>query len=107
MADELIRTPYGEMPAYVAVPAAAGPWPGVVVVHDFAGMGQDLRNQADSLPGDGYLAAAPDLWHWGSRLRCLWTIMREMGAGRGGRSTISRACGAGSPAMAGARARSA
>jgi dienelactone hydrolase len=33
MTVEVIRTPYGEMPAYVAAPAAAGPWPGVVVVH--------------------------------------------------------------------------
>jgi len=34
---ELIRTPSGQMPAYVAAPAGAGPWPGVVVIHDFAG----------------------------------------------------------------------
>jgi carboxymethylenebutenolidase len=83
MTNELIRTAYGEMPVYVAVPATAGPWPGVVVVHDFAGMGRDLRNQADWLASNGYLAAAPDLYYWGSRLRCLWTIMREMGAARG------------------------
>ena len=25
-----IRTPNGQMPAYVATPAATGPWPGVV-----------------------------------------------------------------------------
>ncbi len=83
MTTELIRTAYGEMPLYVATPATAGPWPGVVVVHDFAGMGQDLRNQADWLASQGYLAAAPDLYYWGSRLRCLWTIMREIGSGRG------------------------
>jgi len=29
------------------------------------------------------VAAAPDLYYWGSRLRCLWTIMREVTAGRG------------------------
>ena len=51
MTDLMIRTAYGEMPVYVAVPATEGPWPGVVVVHDFGGMGQDLRNQADWLPG--------------------------------------------------------
>lgn len=83
MTDEMIRTPSGQMPAYVVVPPAAGPWPGVVVIHDFAGMSQDLRNQADWLAGEGYLAAAPDLYYWGSRLRCLRTIMREIAAGSG------------------------
>jgi carboxymethylenebutenolidase len=79
----VIQTPNGQMPAYVAVPDGAGPWPGVVVVHDFAGMTRDLRNQADWLAGEGFLAAAPDLYYWGSRLRCLWTVMREVTAGTG------------------------
>ena len=83
MTDVMIATPNGQMPAYVAAPAGAGPWPGVVVVHDFAGMSHDLRNQADWLASEGYLAAAPDLYYWGSRLRCLWTIMREVTAGTG------------------------
>jgi carboxymethylenebutenolidase len=83
MMDEMIRTPYGQMPTYVAAPPATGPWPGVVVVHDFAGMSHDLRNQADWRAGEGYMAAAPDLYYWGSRLRCLWTIIRELAAGAG------------------------
>jgi carboxymethylenebutenolidase len=83
MADEMIRTPGGQMPAYVAVPPGAGPWPGVVVVHDWGGMSRDLRNQADWLASEGYLATAPELYYWGSRVRCLWTIMRDTAAGKG------------------------
>jgi carboxymethylenebutenolidase len=55
----------------------------VVVIHDFTGMSHDLRNQADWLAGEGFLAAAPDLYYWGSRLCCLWTMMREVTAGKG------------------------
>lgn len=53
MTDVMIATPNGQMPAYVATPAGGGPWPGVVVVHDFAGMSHDLRlrNVAAPVPG--------------------------------------------------------
>jgi carboxymethylenebutenolidase len=83
MPEVMIGTPNGQMPAYVATPDGTGPWPGVVVIHDFAWMSHDLRNQADWLASEGYLAAAADLYYWGSRLRCLWTIMREVTAGQG------------------------
>lgn len=83
MVDVVIATPTGQMPAYVAIPATDDSWPGVVVIHDFTGMSHDLRNQADWLAREGFLAVAPDLYYWGSRLRCLWTIMREVTAGHG------------------------
>lgn len=80
-----IPTPSGSMPAYVARPSSSTPWPGVVVVHDFTGMSADLRHQADWLAAEGFLAVAPDLYHWGSRLGCLWTIMGDIGR-RSGRT---------------------
>ncbi len=73
------------MPAYCAVPTTPPPWPGVVVIHDITGMSHDLRAQADWLAGQGFLAVAPDLYYWSSRLGCLRTIMRDLGK-RAGRS---------------------
>lgn len=83
MSDVVVPTGHGDMPVHVAVPDVPGPWPGVVLVHDVTGMSGDLRHQADWLAREGFLAAAPDLFHRGGRLRCLRTAAKDLGARRG------------------------
>ena len=83
MPDVIVPTRQGDMPAYFAQPAGAGSWPGVVVIHDIIGMSTDARNHVDWLAGEGYLAVAPDLFHWGSKFACIRAVMRETAARKG------------------------
>jgi carboxymethylenebutenolidase len=100
MTQVRIHTTRGEMPAHVAVPAGEGPWPGVVVIHDALGMSTDIRNQADWLAREGYLAVAPDLYYWGRRIRCMIATVRlgerprsELGAARSWLASDERCTG--------------
>jgi carboxymethylenebutenolidase len=68
---------------YLARPTGAGPWPGVVVLHEAFGIDDVMRRQADRLAAAGYLTLMPDLFSEGGAKRCLIATMRAVAAGEG------------------------
>lgn len=72
-----LATPDGRLEAMIARPSGAGPWPGVVVVHDAMGFSADLRRTMELLTGKGYLVVAPNLFSRG-RVRCVRSIYRAL-----------------------------
>lgn len=76
-----------EATTYLAKPVPTsdrqGPWPGVVVVHDAFGAGNDMKEQADWLAAAGYIAAMPDLYYGKSAIRCVQSAFRQLSAQRG------------------------
>lgn len=62
------RVAYGELDGanlygYLAMPAdATGPFPGLIVIHEWWGMNDNIRSTAERLAGEGYAALAVDLY---------------------------------------------
>jgi carboxymethylenebutenolidase len=46
--------------AYVARPQGAGPFPTVIMIHEFFGLNESIVGKADGLAAEGYLVVAPD-----------------------------------------------
>lgn len=46
--------------AYVAKPAGEGPFPAVIMIHEFFGLNESITGKADLLAQEGYLVVAPD-----------------------------------------------
>jgi carboxymethylenebutenolidase len=83
MPDVKIPIKGGDLPAYIATPPGAGPWPGVIVIHDVIGMSADLIRHTDWFAEKGYLAVAPNLFHWGGRFACVRATLKEVTQRRG------------------------
>lgn len=46
--------------AYVATPQGSGPFPVVIMIHEFFGLNESIVGKADGLAEEGYLVIAPD-----------------------------------------------
>jgi len=69
--------------AVLAIPAGAGLWPGVVLVHEAFGLNDVMRRQALRMAEAGYLALMPDLFTAGGARKCLMSTFRALSAGEG------------------------
>ena len=84
MPDITFRAPHGEVPGYLAVPAeGAGPWPGVVVIHEAFGLNADIRAKADQMSAHGYVALAPDLFERRAWILCVRNAFTQIRAQSG------------------------
>jgi carboxymethylenebutenolidase len=75
----------GELKAALALPDAAGPRPGVILLHEAFGLNDDMRRIAGRFAANGYAAIAPDLFSHPGRARCLSRVLID-GFARGASS---------------------
>jgi carboxymethylenebutenolidase len=62
------------MQAFFAAPVGAGPFPGVVVIHELFGLNANIRDIAGRFANQGYAALAVDLFSGANRAICMARI---------------------------------
>lgn len=53
----------GTAPGYLARPEGSGPWPGVIVIQEWWGLEEHIKDVARRFAAEGFVALAPDLYH--------------------------------------------
>ena len=53
----------GALDGYVSKPGGSGPWPAVIVIHEWYGLDKQTKSIARRIAELGYLSVAPDLYH--------------------------------------------
>lgn len=64
--------------AYLALPEGAGPFPGVVVIHEIYGLNDNIRDVARRFAAAGYAALAIDLFAGRNRTVCMFRFMSQI-----------------------------
>lgn len=65
-------------PAYFARPAGAGPFPGLIVIHEIYGLNENIREIAQRFAREGYAALAIDLFGGRNRTFCTFRIFSQL-----------------------------
>lgn len=64
--------------AYVAKPEGEGPFPTVIMIHEFFGLNESILSKADLLAAEGYLVIAPDTFRGSTTSlipRAIWQVI--------------------------------
>ena len=68
----------GVMESFLARPQGAGPFPGLIVIHEIYGLNDNIREIAGRFAGEGYAALAVDLFANRSRAYCMMQAFHGM-----------------------------
>jgi carboxymethylenebutenolidase len=68
----------GTMESYFVKPEGAGPFPGLVIIHEIHGLNDNIRGIADRFAEQGYAALAVDLFSNRNRAICMMQIIHGM-----------------------------
>lgn len=80
VATEDVRFPLQseQRPAYFARPTGAGPFPGLVVIHEIYGLNENIREVAQRFAAEGYATLAVDLFGERNRTLCMFRIFSHL-----------------------------
>ena len=68
----------GTMDSFFAKPEGAGPFPGLIVIHEIFGLNDNIRKISQELAEQGYVALAVDLFSNRNRAICMMQIFYGM-----------------------------
>ena len=68
----------GEMDSFLAKPEGAGPFPGVIVIHEIFGLNDNIREISRQFAEQGYTALGVDLFSNRNRMICMMQIVHGM-----------------------------
>lgn len=67
--------------SYIALPDGAGPFPGIVVIHEASGLNKNIKDICGRFAGEGFVAMGVDLFHGRSRAICMARMLAGAMAG--------------------------